>query len=314
MNARGLTMPSRGVARALQKIELNLTNITQLCDIDPMIDDLKVLGRCISLWKCHPAGRPTKVYAMDMVFQDAQGNRVQATVRNKNISKFQLLIDEGSCYRIGGARGDALTHKPLLTRLHCCNSETRQADISTCGSYDPKQKVNISVTQTVKREMTKPQNFSKVQSKKWLARSVKLQKDIIAFCTREFTKYTENMDGRISPWISTRTQQCTYDTTKQCKPALFTYVFSTISFILGAITSVISGFLGMKIATYANARTTLEARKRVRKAFIVAFRSRAMMGILLAANGLLVLYITINLFKIYYGDDWEGLFEAIPAY
>ncbi|XP_057786915.1 pyrophosphate-energized vacuolar membrane proton pump 1-like, partial [Salvia miltiorrhiza] len=26
------------------------------------------------------------------------------------------------------------------------------------------------------------------------------------------------------------------------------------------------------------------------------------------------LYITINLFKIYYGDDWEGLFEAITGY
>nr|GEX42464.1 pyrophosphate-energized vacuolar membrane proton pump-like [Tanacetum cinerariifolium] len=114
--------------------------------------------------------------------------------------------------------------------------------------------------------------------------------------------------------FSTSTQQCTYDTTKQCKPALFTAVFSTISFILDAITSIISGFLGMKIATYANARTTLEARKGVGKAFIVAFRSGAVMGFLLAANGLLVLYITINLFKIYYGDDWEGLFEAITGY
>nr|GFB22418.1 replication protein A 70 kDa DNA-binding subunit B [Tanacetum cinerariifolium] len=75
-------------------------NLTQLCEIDPMIDDLKVLARCISLWKSHPAGRPNEVYALDMVFQDAQGNRVQATIRNKNISKFQLLIDEGSCYRI----------------------------------------------------------------------------------------------------------------------------------------------------------------------------------------------------------------------
>ncbi|GJS50765.1 pyrophosphate-energized vacuolar membrane proton pump 1 [Tanacetum coccineum] len=38
--------------------------------------------------------------------------------------------------------------------------------------------------------------------------------------------------------------------------------FSTISvFLLGAITSIVSGFLGMKIATYANARTALEARK-----------------------------------------------------
>ncbi|KVH93751.1 Pyrophosphate-energised proton pump [Cynara cardunculus var. scolymus] len=114
--------------------------------------------------------------------------------------------------------------------------------------------------------------------------------------------------------FSTSSQVCTYDATKMCKPALMTAVFSTVSFVLGAITSVISGFLGMKIATYANARTTLEARKGVGKAFIVAFRSGAVMGFLLAANGLLVLYITINLFKIYYGDDWEGLFESITGY
>ncbi|MCO5601476.1 hypothetical protein L7F22_055597 [Adiantum nelumboides] len=38
------------------------------------------------------------------------------------------------------------------------------------------------------------------------------------------------------------------------------------------------------------------------------------MGFLLAANGLMVLYITINLFKIYYGTEWEGLLEAIIGY
>ncbi|KAL1564030.1 Pyrophosphate-energized vacuolar membrane proton pump 1 [Salvia divinorum] len=114
--------------------------------------------------------------------------------------------------------------------------------------------------------------------------------------------------------FSTSFRPCTYDQEKLCKPALATAIFSTVSFLLGAITSVVSGFLGMKIATYANARTTLEARKGVGKAFIVAFRSGAVMGFLLAANGLLVLYITINLFKIYYGDDWEGLFEAITGY
>ncbi|GJS74974.1 pyrophosphate-energized vacuolar membrane proton pump, partial [Tanacetum coccineum] len=91
-----------------------------------------------------------------------------------------------------------------------------------------------------------------------------------------------------------------------CKPALATALFS--------ITSIVSGFFGMKIATYANARTTLEARKGVGKAFVVAFRSGAVMGFLLAANGLLVQYIAINLFKLYYGSDWEGLFEAITGY
>ncbi|CAN4088586.1 unnamed protein product [Withania somnifera] len=89
--------------------------------------------------------------------------------------------------------------------------------------------------------------------------------------------------------FSTKSQPCTYNREKMCKPALATAIFSTVSFLLGAVTSVISGFLGMKIATYANARTTLEARKGVGKAFIVAFRSGAVMGFLLAANGLLAI-------------------------
>ncbi|KAL1352381.1 hypothetical protein HN51_016378 [Arachis hypogaea] len=99
-----------------------------------------------------------------------------------------------------------------------------------------------------------------------------------------------------------------------CKPALATALFSTISFLLGGITSLVSSFFGMKIATYANARTTLEVRKGVGKAFITTFRSGAVMGFFLVANGLLVLYIAINVFKVYYGDDWEGLFEAITGY
>ncbi|KMZ64013.1 Inorganic diphosphatase [Zostera marina] len=114
--------------------------------------------------------------------------------------------------------------------------------------------------------------------------------------------------------FSMKPQKCTYTKDAMCKPALANAAFSTVSFLLGAITSLVSGYFGMKIATYANARTTMEARKSVGKAFIVAFRSGAVMGFLLAANGLLVLYITINLFKIYYGNDWEGLFEAITGY
>ncbi|GJT63266.1 pyrophosphate-energized vacuolar membrane proton pump [Tanacetum coccineum] len=85
--------------------------------------------------------------------------------------------------------------------------------------------------------------------------------------------------------FSTQSQQCTYDVHNMCKPALATALFSTISFTLGAITSVISGFLVMKIATYANARTILEARKGVGKAYIVAFRSGAVMGLFEAITG-----------------------------
>jgi hypothetical protein len=45
-------------------------------------------------------------------------------------------------------------------------------------------------------------------------------------------------------------------------------LFSTIAFILGAGTSCLSGYLGMKIATYANARTALEARRGIAPAFM----------------------------------------------
>ncbi|GMH06845.1 hypothetical protein Nepgr_008685 [Nepenthes gracilis] len=89
-------------------------------------------------------------------------------------------------------------------------------------------------------------------------------------------------------------------------PALATTTFSTISFVIDAIISVVFGFLGKKIATYTNTRTTLEAEKGVGKAFISAFRFEAGMGFLLAENGLLVLYIVNSLFKLYHGYHWGG--------
>lgn len=80
-------------------------------------------------------------------------------------------------------------------------------------------------------------------------------------------------------------------------PALWNGVFSTLSFLLGAATSVLSGFLGMKIATFANARTAVEARKGIAPAFMTAFRSGAVMGFLLSGCGLLVIYIVILIYK-----------------
>jgi inorganic pyrophosphatase len=107
---------------------------------------------------------------------------------------------------------------------------------------------------------------------------------------------------------------CEYDTAQECPSAIAYAFFTTVAFILGALTSTLSGYLGMKIATYANARTTLEARRGVGRAFIVAFRSGSVMGFLLAANGLLVLFLTILVFKLFFKDDWVGLYEAITGY
>merc|ERR1711967_15844 len=92
----------------------------------------------------------------------------------------------------------------------------------------------------------------------------------------------------------------------------YKYIFY---FILGATTSSLSGYLGMMIATYANGRTALEARKGVAPAYMTAFRSGAVMGFLLSGLGLLVLFVTVVLMKMFYfKDDWAGLYECITGY
>ncbi|GKC81310.1 hypothetical protein Tco_1137027, partial [Tanacetum coccineum] len=48
--------------------------LTLLYDIDLMMDDVKVLVRCISIWKSHAKGKPNQPWGLDVVLQDAEGN------------------------------------------------------------------------------------------------------------------------------------------------------------------------------------------------------------------------------------------------
>jgi len=67
-----------------------------------------------------------------------------------------------------------------------------------------------------------------------------------------------------------------------------------ISFVLGAICSGLAGFLGMKVATLANVRTTNAARESLNKALGIAFSGGSVMGMCvvgLATIGLSLLFI-----------------------
>jgi K(+)-stimulated pyrophosphate-energized sodium pump len=75
-----------------------------------------------------------------------------------------------------------------------------------------------------------------------------------------------------------------------------------VSFIVGAICSALAGFIGMKVATKANVRTTNAARTSLGKALEVAFAGGAVMG--LGVVGLGVLGLS-SLFAIYSGQGWE---------
>jgi K(+)-stimulated pyrophosphate-energized sodium pump len=67
--------------------------------------------------------------------------------------------------------------------------------------------------------------------------------------------------------------------------------FVPFAFLIGGFFSAFSGFLGMKTATYASARTTQGASESLNKGLKIAFRSGAVMGLLVVGFGLL--YISL---------------------
>ena len=93
--------------------------------------------------------------------------------------------------------------------------------------------------------------------------------------------------------------------------------FTTISFLLGALTSMASGYLGMKVAVFSNVRTTISAQQNGWTAcFNTAFRAGAVMGFALCGLGMLMLYATMLLFRAHYSNpmDWIYLTECITGY
>ena len=75
-----------------------------------------------------------------------------------------------------------------------------------------------------------------------------------------------------------------------------------VSFIVGAVCSALAGFIGMRVATKANVRTTQAARTSLGRALEVAFAGGAVMG--LGVVGLGVLGLS-SLFAIYQ-NIWPG--------
>ena len=72
-----------------------------------------------------------------------------------------------------------------------------------------------------------------------------------------------------------------------------------IAFLTGGFFSGLAGFLGMKTATYASARTANAARSSLNKGLQVAFRSGAVMGLVVVGLGLLDIsfwYVLLNAF------------------
>lgn len=98
-------------------------------------------------------------------------------------------------------------------------------------------------------------------------------------------------------------------------------VYTAIAFILGAVTSTFSGYIGMYVATRANVRVTYKAslqRDPLKEAFNVAFRGGCVMGFCLVSLALAVLTAIIFVYMLVLQpkstEEFRTLFEFIAGY
>jgi inorganic pyrophosphatase len=83
----------------------------------------------------------------------------------------------------------------------------------------------------------------------------------------------------------------------------FGQFFTTIAFLIGGFTSIVAGYIGMRIATFTNVRTTYLCAEDIHKGFVVAYRGGQVLGFCLVGLALLILQILIIVYKAIYLPD-----------
>lgn len=87
-----------------------------------------------------------------------------------------------------------------------------------------------------------------------------------------------------------------------------------ISFVLGAFSSALAGFIGMRVATKANVRTTHAARTSLGRALEVAFTGGSVMGMGVVGIGVLGLSVLFIIYSNIYGvDNQANLTQVITV-
>ncbi len=83
-----------------------------------------------------------------------------------------------------------------------------------------------------------------------------------------------------------------------------------MTFVVGALTSILAGFIGMMVAVYANARTAVSAKKEGEAgwtaSFNAAFRAGGVMGFSLCAISMVVLYVLAVLYRSHFSVEDKG--------
>jgi hypothetical protein len=74
------------------------------------------------------------------------------------------------------------------------------------------------------------------------------------------------------------------------------FPYTAVSFLVGCLTSIAAGYIGMKIAVYTNSRTTFGCCERTHVGFLAAFRGGQVLGFVLVGLALFVLELVIITF------------------
>lgn len=99
-------------------------------------------------------------------------------------------------------------------------------------------------------------------------------------------------------------------------PNIHEGIYTAISFLFGGVISIASGYIGMKVATQGNARTTVSAKKDISAAYDVAINSGAVMGFALvglATLGLVVIYVVMKFLLADLGEENNHILMEVIA-
>ena len=91
-------------------------------------------------------------------------------------------------------------------------------------------------------------------------------------------------------------------------------ILISLSFLVGALTSGLAGYLGMKVATKANNRTTNAAREGLAKALNVAFSGGSVMGLSVVGLGVLGLGGLFLFYSNLYNVDHSSIKHIIGVF
>jgi len=96
------------------------------------------------------------------------------------------------------------------------------------------------------------------------------------------------------------------------------FPYTTTSFLVGAVTSMLCGYIGMRIATITNVKTTYLCCIDIEEGFKVAFQGGEVLGFCLVGIALLILEILVLTYKATLKPttehEVEVLFEMISGY